>query len=57
MEGSDVDTRRRAAADFVRALCRFFESQLITIFSGYIQSLFEQYQANPGIAFVVIILG
>ena len=32
MEGSDVDTRRRAACDLVRALCRFFQKEVLFIF-------------------------
>ena len=32
LEGSDVDTRRRAACDLVKGLSRFFEPQITTIF-------------------------
>lgn len=45
--GSDVDTRRRSAADFVRGLCRFFESQVMEIFGSHIQQLLGEYAANP----------
>uniref|UniRef100_A0A914URF2 Exportin-2 n=1 Tax=Plectus sambesii TaxID=2011161 RepID=A0A914URF2_9BILA len=47
LEGSDVDTRRRSAADFVRGLCRFFESQVMAIFGTHIQQLLAEYSANP----------
>lgn len=36
LEGSDSDTRRRAASDFVRALCEPFETQLTQLFGEYI---------------------
>ena len=35
----DIDTRRRAACDLVRALCRHFEAPVIEIFSSYVTSL------------------
>ena len=41
MEGSDVDTRRRAACDLVRALCKSYEGPVITNFSGYIQAMLQ----------------
>lgn len=47
IEGSDVDTRRRGATDLVRGLCTHFEAQIFNIFSGYIQTLLQQYQSNP----------
>lgn len=37
IEGSDVDTRRRAACDLVRALSRHFEQQMTAIFGQYVQ--------------------
>ncbi|KAI9288300.1 putative importin-alpha export receptor [Umbelopsis sp. AD052] len=47
LEGSDSDTRRRAAADFVRGLMEHFESQVTSIFLGYIQHYLQQYSVNP----------
>lgn len=47
VEGSDADTRRRVSCDLVRALCRNYEAQLTTLFSGYIGSLLSQ-AAAPG---------
>ena len=46
-EGSDADTRRRVSRDFIVALCRNYESQLTTLFSGYIGSLLQQASASP----------
>ena len=39
MEGSDVDTRRRAACDLVRALSKLFEGPVISNFSQYVQAM------------------
>ncbi len=39
MEGSDVDTRRRAACDLVRALAKVFEGPVISNFSQYVQTM------------------
>ena len=36
IEKSDSATRRRAACDFLQALCIFFESQVIALYSQYI---------------------
>ncbi|GAB5586714.1 importin-alpha export receptor [Umbelopsis nana] len=47
LEGSDSDTRRRAAADFVRGLMEHFESQVTNIFLGYIQHYLQQHATNP----------
>lgn len=41
VEGSDVDTRRRAACDLVQALSKSFEGIVIQNFSQYIQGLLE----------------
>lgn len=38
---SDVDTRRRAACDFVRGLCKYFEGPVTAIFSHYVSMLLE----------------
>eukprot|EP00055_Hartaetosiga_balthica_P015322 m.89700 g.89700 ORF g.89700 m.89700 type:complete len:956 (+) comp8838_c0_seq2:127-2994(+) len=48
MEGSDVDTRRRAANDLVRGLCVFFEDPVTDIFTQYVSTLLEEYESNPG---------
>lgn len=37
IEGSDVDTRRRAACDLVKVLSKFFEEKMMTIFGQYVQ--------------------
>ena len=37
LEGADSATRRRAAVDFVRVLTRQFESQMLSVFSQYIE--------------------
>lgn len=43
IEGSDIDTRRRAACDLVRALCKFFEAEVTKIFSSYVGILLQNY--------------
>uniref|UniRef100_A0A3Q2FGW3 Exportin-2 n=1 Tax=Cyprinodon variegatus TaxID=28743 RepID=A0A3Q2FGW3_CYPVA len=48
LEGSDIDTRRRAACDLVRGLCKFFEGPVTAIFSGYVNSMLTEYAKNPG---------
>uniref|UniRef100_A0A672IRX6 Exportin-2 n=1 Tax=Salarias fasciatus TaxID=181472 RepID=A0A672IRX6_SALFA len=48
LEGSDIDTRRRAACDLVRGLCKFFEGPVTAIFSGYVNSMLGEYAKNPG---------
>ncbi len=35
----DSATRRRAACDFLQALCIFFESQVVAIYSQYIDAM------------------
>lgn len=47
VEGSDTDTRRRVSCDLVRALCRNYEAQVTTLFSGYIGSLLTQAASSP----------
>ncbi|XP_071964073.1 exportin-2-like [Antedon mediterranea] len=47
IEGSDIDTRRRSACDLVGSLCKFFEEAVITIFSGYVQLMLQEYAKNP----------
>jgi len=36
IEKSDSATRRRAACDFLQALCIFFESQVVALYSQYV---------------------
>lgn len=47
IEGSDVDTRRRAACDLVQALCKSFEGPVIQNFSQYVQGLLTEYAGDP----------
>ena len=47
VEGSDVDTRRRGATDLVRGISKFYEAEVVQIFSGYIQQLLQQAAAGP----------
>uniref|UniRef100_A0A8C5MWL8 Exportin-2 n=1 Tax=Leptobrachium leishanense TaxID=445787 RepID=A0A8C5MWL8_9ANUR len=47
LEGSDIDTRRRAACDLVRGLCKFFEVHVTNIFSGYVSSMLQEFAKNP----------
>lgn len=37
IEGSDVDTRRRAACDLVRVFSHYYEEKITGIFSSYVQ--------------------
>lgn len=37
IEGSDVDTRRRAACDLVKVLGRSFEQEIEKIFGAYVR--------------------
>mmetsp|Transcript_33790 Transcript_33790/g.100617 ORF Transcript_33790/g.100617 Transcript_33790/m.100617 type:complete len:935 (-) Transcript_33790:308-3112(-) len=46
-EGSDSDTRRRAAADLVKSLTERFPQEVTQLFTGYVKSLLDQYAANP----------
>ncbi|KAI1711044.1 cse1 domain-containing protein [Ditylenchus destructor] len=52
IEGSDLETRRRGATEFVRALCRQFEQQVFGILSGAIGTFLADYQQNPTANFV-----
>lgn len=47
--GADIDTRRRAACDLVRGLCKFFEGPVTAIFSGYVNSMLQEYAKNPSV--------
>jgi len=47
IEGSDVDTRRRAACDLVKALSKSFEAPMTEIFGRYINAMLESYARDP----------
>ena len=47
LEGSDNDTRRRAATEFVRALVQRFEQQVTTIVLRYVTHYLQQFSSNP----------
>jgi len=47
LEGSDVDTRRRAACDLVKGLSRHFEEKITGIFGTYVKTMLDTYTANP----------
>lgn len=47
LEGSDTDTRRRAAADFIRGLLEKFEVEVTKIMSEYVNRYLQNYNANP----------
>ncbi|KAK6622529.1 hypothetical protein RUM44_002341 [Polyplax serrata] len=47
IEGSDVDTRRRAACDLVKALAKRFEQNMMSIFGQYVEAMLSQYSSNP----------
>uniref|UniRef100_A0A2K5CRH6 Exportin-2 n=1 Tax=Aotus nancymaae TaxID=37293 RepID=A0A2K5CRH6_AOTNA len=47
--GKNIDTRRRAACDLVRGLCKFFEGPVTGIFSGYVNSMLQEYAKNPSV--------
>ncbi|KAI8149148.1 Cse1-domain-containing protein [Fennellomyces sp. T-0311] len=47
LEGSDTDTRRRAASDFIRGLMERYEPQTTQIITQYITHFLERYGSNP----------
>jgi exportin-2 (importin alpha re-exporter) len=47
LEGSDTDTRRRAACDFVRTLADRFPAEATEILTSYINVLLAQYAGAP----------
>nr|CAI5867494.1 unnamed protein product [Callosobruchus analis] len=47
IEGSDVDTRRRAACDLVNTLSQNFEQRIMEIFGQYMQVMLTKYTENP----------
>lgn len=46
-EGSDSDTRRRAAAELVKSLTAKFPNEVTQLFTGYIGSMLQQYAQSP----------
>lgn len=47
IEGSDIDTRRRAVSDLVRTLSQFFEAKIVELFSQYLTILLQRYKGDP----------
>ncbi|TDG47824.1 hypothetical protein AWZ03_005778 [Drosophila navojoa] len=47
IEGSDIDTRRRAACDLVKTLSINFEQKIFGIFGQYLQILLSKYKEDP----------
>lgn len=47
IEGSDIETRRRAACDLVKTLSQNFEEKIFQIFGQYLQVLLGKYAENP----------
>lgn len=47
LEGSDTDTRKRSSTDLVRNLMLQFETQLTSLFGGYVNHYMQQFSANP----------
>eukprot|EP01138_Halocafeteria_seosinensis_P008166 gb/GECG01008346.1/.p1 GENE.gb/GECG01008346.1/~~gb/GECG01008346.1/.p1 ORF type:complete len:1015 (+),score=119.70 gb/GECG01008346.1/:1-3045(+) len=47
IEGSDMHTRRRAAADLVKSLRQNFEADVTNLFLQSAQKMLQQYSANP----------
>lgn len=47
IEGSDIETRRRAACDLVKTLSQNFEAKIFQIFGQYLQVLLGKYAENP----------
>uniref|UniRef100_A0AAU7BNY5 Exportin-2 n=1 Tax=Propylea japonica TaxID=158624 RepID=A0AAU7BNY5_9CUCU len=46
IEGSDIDTRRRAACDLVNTLSQNFEKRIMEIFGQYLQVMIGKYNEN-----------
>lgn len=47
IEGSDIDTRRRAACDLVNTLSQNFEQRIMNIFGQYLQVMLTKYSEKP----------
>ena len=54
IEGSDIDTRRRAACDLVRALTRHFEGPVIQNFTQYVNAMLQVRHSGSQSSFCVI---
>lgn len=46
IEGSDVDTRRRTAVDFIHGLTMHYEAQISTILKGYVTNMLKEYETK-----------
>ncbi|KNC97042.1 importin-alpha export receptor [Spizellomyces punctatus DAOM BR117] len=46
LEGSDTNTRRRAASDLVRGLLEHFAQEVTTIFSQYVTAYLQSYESD-----------
>jgi exportin-2 (importin alpha re-exporter) len=46
-EGSDSDTRRRAASELVKSLTDRFPQQVTELFSGYVGAMLQEYARSP----------
>lgn len=53
IEGGDSDTRRRSAADLVKALTDVFEAQVTGMFTGYVGALLQVRLAQKGTRFIL----
>lgn len=47
IEGSDIETRRRAACDLLKTLSVNFEEKILEIFGQYLQVLLAKFAENP----------
>lgn len=47
IEGSDIDTRRRAVSDLLRTLSSHFEAKILELFSQYLNMLLTRYKNDP----------
>ncbi|XP_045455694.1 exportin-2 [Melitaea cinxia] len=52
IEGSDVDTRRRAACDLVRTLALNYEDKMMSIFGQYVEVMLNKYTESGGTAWI-----
>ncbi|CAK1543500.1 unnamed protein product [Leptosia nina] len=50
IEGSDVDTRRRAACDLVRTLAVHYEQKIMSIFGQYVEVMLKKYEESGNTA-------
>ncbi|CAD5230408.1 unnamed protein product [Bursaphelenchus xylophilus] len=47
IEGLDLETRRRGAVDFVRALTKYFENDVFNVLGQAITQYLNEFQSNP----------